>query len=81
MEVCVYLMLLADNLKIEKLVTVGAADKISDVILNFTSNLKVKPIISKKIKNIFDKKWETNIDLFSSSIVANKDNDSHVSYT
>ena len=59
----------ADNFKIKKLVTVGAADKISDVILNFTKNLKVKSVVASKMKNIFDKKWNTDIDIHSSSIV------------
>ncbi|WNW02531.1 alpha/beta hydrolase [Tenacibaculum sp. HL-MS23] len=60
----------ADNFKINKLVTVGAADKISDVILNFTKNLKVKSVVASKMKSIFDKQWNTDIDLHSSSIVA-----------
>jgi len=62
----------ATNFKIKKLVTVGAADKISDVILNFTNNLKVRPIVAKKIKKRFDKKWQQDIDSHSSSIVAKK---------
>ena len=60
----------ATDFNIKKLVTIGTADKISDVILNFTKNLKVKPIIAKKIKKLFDKKWNTDIDYHSSSIVA-----------
>ncbi|MCT4698595.1 alpha/beta hydrolase [Tenacibaculum haliotis] len=60
----------ATDFKINKLVTVGAADKISDVILNFTKNLEVKPIVARKMKNIFDKQWKMDIDSHSSSIVA-----------
>ena len=63
---------ISDSFKIKKLVTVGASDKISDVILNFTTNLKVKPIVAKKIKSLFDKKWTRNIDSHSSSVVAKK---------
>ncbi|WP_237275679.1 alpha/beta fold hydrolase [Tenacibaculum ovolyticum] len=62
----------ATNFQIKKLVTVGAADKISDVILNFTNNLKTKPIVATKIKNSFDKRWQQDIDSHSSSIVAKK---------
>lgn len=62
----------ANNFNIKKLVTIGAADKISDVILNFTNNLKVKPIVAKKIKKEFDNYWKTDIDLHSSSVVAKK---------
>ena len=59
-----------DNFNIKKLVTIGSADKISDVILNFTNNLKVKPIVAKKIKARFDKQWQIDIDKHSPSIVA-----------
>ncbi len=62
----------AENLEVKKLVTVGSADKISDVILNFTNNLKVKPIVAKKIKKRFDNHWKTDIDLHSSSVVVKK---------
>lgn len=62
----------ANSFKIEKLVTIGAADKISDVILNFTTNLKVKSIVAKKVKSMFDKRWNIDIDSHSSSIVAKK---------
>lgn len=61
---------LSHNFSINKLVTVGAADKISDVILNFTKNLQVKPIVAKKMKGLFDAKWQRDIDLHSSSIMA-----------
>ncbi len=63
---------IAEDFEIKKLVTVGSADKISDVILNFTNNLKVKPIVAKKIKKGFDNQWKTDIDLHSSSVVAKK---------
>lgn len=62
----------SNNFKIKKLVTIGAADKISDVILNFTKSLKVKPIIATKMKNIFDKEWKRDLDVHSSSCVAKK---------
>lgn len=62
----------ANSFKIEKLVTIGAADKISDVILNFTTNLKVKSIVAQKVKSMFDKRWNIDIDSHSSSIVAKK---------
>ena len=67
---CLYNSIDRDSFNIKKLVTIGSADKISDVILNFTNNLKVKPIVAKKIKAKFDKQWQTNIDKHSSSTVA-----------
>lgn len=64
----------ATNFPVKKMVTIGAADKISDVILNFTNNLKVKPVVAKKIKDKYDKQWSKNIDEHSSSVVANEIN-------
>ncbi|WBX72657.1 alpha/beta hydrolase [Tenacibaculum pacificus] len=60
----------ATDFKIKKLITVGAPDKVSDVILNFTKNLALKPVIAHKMKYLFDKKWERDIDTHSSNIVA-----------
>ncbi len=62
----------SNDFNIKKLVTVGSADKISDIILNFTNNLKVKSIVAEKIKNSFDKKWTQDIDSHSPSLVAKK---------
>ncbi len=67
--VCLY-NALSENFSVKKLVTIGAADKISDVILNFTKNLHVKPIIAHKMKRFFDKKWQRDIDVHSSSVKA-----------
>ena len=67
--VCLY-NAFSEGFTVNKLVTVGAADKISDVILNFTKNLQVKPVIAHKMKRFFDKKWQRNIDLHSSSVKA-----------
>ena len=64
----------ANNFKINKLVTVGAGDTISDILFNFTKNLQLKPKIAKKIKSFFDAKWQQDIDSHSSSIVAKKVN-------
>ncbi|MGG8496838.1 alpha/beta fold hydrolase [Tenacibaculum sp. TC6] len=62
----------AEGFSVNKLITVGAADKISDVILNFTKSLQVKPIIAKKIKQLYDQQWQKDIDSHSSSSVAQK---------
>ncbi|MGB0892004.1 MAG: alpha/beta hydrolase family protein [Flavobacteriaceae bacterium] len=64
----------ADGFSIKSLVTVGAADKISDVILNFTNNLGVQPIVAKKMKQFYDKKWQRDIDKHSPSIQSKKVN-------
>ncbi|CAL2103245.1 Pimeloyl-ACP methyl ester carboxylesterase [Tenacibaculum sp. 190130A14a] len=62
----------SEGFAIKKLVTVGSGDKISDILLNFTNNLKLQPLIAKKMKNLFDKKWDRDIDLHASSVVAKK---------
>ena len=63
---------ITESFSVKKLVTVGAADTISDIILNFTKNLRVKPYVARKMKTFFDKKWHRDIDLHSSSKVAQK---------
>ncbi|WP_428743021.1 alpha/beta hydrolase [Tenacibaculum sp.] len=63
---------ISESFAVNKFVSVGSADKISDVILNFTKNLHVKPIVAKKMKRLFDKKWQRDIDIHSSSNVAKK---------
>ena len=60
----------ADGFSIKSLVTVGSGDKISDVILNFTNNLGVQPIVAKKMKHLYDKKWQRDIDNHSPSVQA-----------
>ncbi|MCG8186677.1 alpha/beta fold hydrolase [Tenacibaculum finnmarkense] len=62
----------ADGFKINKLVTVGAPDRISEVLLNFSKNLNVKPRIAIKMKQFFDKKWQVDIEQHSASVVAKK---------
>ena len=63
---------ISEDFPVNKFVSVGSADKISDVILNFTKNLQVKPIVARKMKCLFDKKWQRDIDIHSSSNVAKK---------
>lgn len=60
----------ANHLQVKSLVTIGASNIISDVLLNFTRNLGLKPIISKKMKSYFDKKWGEDVNGFSSSYKA-----------
>ncbi|WP_369048638.1 alpha/beta fold hydrolase [Tenacibaculum sp. UWU-22] len=59
-----------EGFKIKKMVSIGAGDKISDIILYFTNTLKLKPIIAKKMKAIYDKKWKLDIDIYASSLKA-----------
>lgn len=59
-----------DGLAIKTMVTIGSADKISDVILNFTQNLGVRPSIAKKMKQLYDKQWQRDINRHSPSLKA-----------
>ena len=52
------------------LVTIGAGDKVSDILSNFTKNLGLKDIISKKMETYFHKKWGIKVDNFASSKAA-----------
>ena len=59
-----------EGFEVQKLITIGAADKIEDVLLNFAASLDVKPVIGKKIKQAFDKQWNKNIDEHAASEMA-----------
>jgi pimeloyl-ACP methyl ester carboxylesterase len=54
------------------LVTVGAADKVEDILLNFTRNLGLKKSISKKLQNYLESKWKIKIANFAVHKVAKK---------
>ncbi len=56
----------------KKLVTIGAADLISDIIKSFVKNLELKSVIASKLQHYFEKYWAIKLDDFASSIVAKK---------
>ena len=56
----------------KKIVTIGSGDKISTILINFAKNLGLNASFGKKLKKYFDKKWQCNVDDFSSSQVAKK---------
>ena len=66
------LLAVANGLRTEKLVTIGADDKISEVLISFVKKFELKPIIAKKIKIFYDKKLNRNIDELSSTKSAEK---------
>ena len=47
------------------IVTIGAGDKIEDIISNFIRDLGLKRIISKKLIQYLQKKWQINISNFA----------------
>jgi len=66
------LLAVANGLRTEKLVTIGADDRIPEVLLEFVKKFELKPVIAKKIKKLYDKKLNRNIDEFSSTRSAKK---------
>ncbi len=66
------LMAVANGLRTEKLVSIGADDKISEVLISFVKKFELKPVIAKKIKEFYDKRLKRNIDEFSSTRSAEK---------
>ncbi|RUA12621.1 MAG: alpha/beta hydrolase [Flavobacteriia bacterium] len=66
------LLAVANGLRTEKLVTIGADDKISEVLISFVKKFELKPVIAKKIKIFYDKKLNRNIDELSSTKSAEK---------
>jgi len=56
----------------KKLVTVGCGDKISGILYNFTGNLGLKPVISKKMNIHLEKKWNLVLKDFDGHEVAKK---------
>ncbi len=66
------LMAVANKLRTKKLVSIGADDKIPDVLLSFVKKFELKPVIAEKIKKLYDKRLNSDIDNFSSSRSAEK---------
>ncbi len=66
------LLAVANGLRTKKLVSIGADDRISEVLFSFVKKFELKPIIAKKIKIFYDKKLNRNIDEFSSTRSAEK---------
>ena len=62
----------ANLLNLKNFVTIGAADKVSEILRRFTKNLSLKPNISLKLKKFYDKEFESDIDDLSSSKQAQK---------
>lgn len=56
----------ATKLNLKSLVTIGAGDTISEIINRFVNNISLKPKIGIKLKEFYDKKWNTDIDNYSS---------------
>lgn len=63
-----------DGFLVNKLITIGSGDLISDIIKDFVSNLSLKPIIATKMKAHYNRLLGYDINEHSSSIKAEKVN-------
>ena len=64
----------ADGLKVEKLVTIGADNSIPEIFRYSVKKLELKPVIAEKMEELFDKKYKTKLDSLSSEHKAEKIN-------
>lgn len=62
----------AENNSFKCLVTIGSADKISDILFNFSKNLGLSKKFGSKLINYFEKKWKIKLDDFSTSSAMKK---------
>ncbi|MFY0631269.1 MAG: alpha/beta hydrolase [Flavobacteriaceae bacterium] len=60
----------ASFLSLKSFVTIGAGDKVTDIIKRFASNLSLKPKSAIKIQKRLEKKWQTQAEGFASHYVA-----------
>lgn len=58
------------GLKIKKLVVIGSADKIRDIFDEFVKKLELKPIVSNKLIDGFEKKYGVSMDNYSAHLAA-----------
>ncbi|WP_417886198.1 alpha/beta fold hydrolase [Zunongwangia sp.] len=61
-----------EGVKTKKIVIIGAADKISDLTIEFVSNLNMDEKVAHLLKAEFDEKFGTDVNNFSSSVSAKK---------
>ena len=59
-----------EGLKIKKLIVIGSADRIKDIFDEFVKKLELKPIISEKMIDGFEKQYNVSMDNYSAHIAA-----------
>lgn len=59
-----------EHLKVKKAVVIGSGDIIQDIINDFIIKLELKPEIGMKLKEHFEKKYNTEMDFYSASRAA-----------
>ena len=56
----------------KKIVTIGSANKVSNIIKNFSFNLGLNQKFYEKLHSYFEKKWNLQLDDFASEVAASK---------
>lgn len=54
------------GLQVKKLVLVGSGDSVNDIVSDFIKKLELKPLIGEKMKTIFEKKYNEEMENYSS---------------
>lgn len=56
----------------KSIVTIGSADKVSDILYNFSNNLGLNSSFGKKLITYFERKWKLKVDDYATSHAAKK---------
>jgi len=64
----------ADGLKVDKLVTIGADNSIPRIFKYYVEKMELKPVIALKLRRLFEQKFHTNLDSLTSEHKALKIN-------
>lgn len=59
-----------NGLSVKKTVIIGSGDSIQDILNDFVSRLHLKPLVAEKMKLAFEKKYQIDMESFSSNIAA-----------
>jgi pimeloyl-ACP methyl ester carboxylesterase len=62
----------ADGLKVEKLVVIGADNSIPKIFQYFVKKMELKPTIAQKMEKLFEQKFKTKLDTLTSEHKAGK---------
>ncbi|MCF6223056.1 MAG: alpha/beta hydrolase [Flavobacteriaceae bacterium] len=63
---------ISSGLKTEKLVTIGTDDAVTEILMNFVKKMELKPIIAEDLAKFHLKKYDIDIDTYSSHHNAKK---------
>lgn len=58
------------GLNVKKAVLIGSGDSVNDIVFDFVSKLKLKPLIASKMRSSFEKKFNVSMESYSSYVAA-----------